>query len=46
MMAGVEASLGFILTLIFLKVFLTFYIKGRQSLKTEEIVCLIIMLAL
>ncbi|AGX02116.1 stage II sporulation protein E [Bacillus infantis] len=46
MMAGVEASLGFILTLIFLQSLPLLSIsKRRQSLKTEEIVCLIIMLA-
>jgi stage II sporulation protein E len=46
LMAGVEASLGFILTLIFLQSipFLSFN-KRKQVLKTEEIVCLIIMLA-
>ncbi|WP_174734829.1 stage II sporulation protein E [Mesobacillus harenae] len=46
MMAGVESSLGFILTLIFLQsIPLISFQKRRQSLKTEEIVCLIIMLA-
>ncbi|QED45895.1 stage II sporulation protein E [Cytobacillus dafuensis] len=46
MMAGVEASLGFILTLIFIQsIPLLSISKRRQSLKTEEIVCLIIMLA-
>jgi stage II sporulation protein E len=46
MMAGVEASLGFILTLIFLQsIPLLSVSKRRQTLKTEEIVCLIIMLA-
>lgn len=46
MMAGVEASLGFILTLIFLQsIPLITNSKRKQSLKTEEIVCLIIMLA-
>ncbi|WP_141434211.1 stage II sporulation protein E [Bacillus sp. 03113] len=46
MMAGVEASLGFILTLIFIQSLpLLSLNKRRQSLKTEEIVCLIIMLA-
>jgi stage II sporulation protein E len=46
MMSGVEASLGFILTLIFLQSIPLLTInKRRQSLKTEEIVCLIIMLA-
>lgn len=45
-MAGVEASLGFILTLIFLQsIPLVLANKRRQSLKTEEVVCLIIMLA-
>lgn len=46
MMAGVEASLGFILTLIFLQsIPLILAHKRRQTLKTEEVVCLIIMLA-
>lgn len=46
MMAGAEASLGFILTLIFIQSLPLLSIsKRRQSLKTEEIVCLIIMLA-
>jgi len=46
MMAGVESSLGFILTLIFLQSLPLLSIsKRRQSLKTEEIVCLIILLA-
>jgi stage II sporulation protein E len=46
LMAGVEASLGFILTLIFLQsIPLISMSKRKQSLKTEEIVCLIIMLA-
>jgi stage II sporulation protein E len=46
MMAGVEASLGFILTLIFIQSLpLLSASKSRQTLKTEEIVCLIIMLA-
>ncbi|MBP2242597.1 stage II sporulation protein E [Cytobacillus eiseniae] len=46
MMAGVEASLGFILTLIFVQSLpLLSNSKRRQPLKTEEIVCLIIMLA-
>ncbi|MDZ5474317.1 stage II sporulation protein E [Bacillus sp. 31A1R] len=46
MMSGVEASLGFILTLIFLQsIPLITASKRKQSLKTEEIVCLIIMLA-
>lgn len=46
MMVGVQACLAFILTLIFLQSIplLTFH-KRRQLLKTEEIVCLIIMLA-
>lgn len=46
MMVGVQASLAFILTMIFLQSIplLTFH-KRRQLLKTEEIVCLIIMLA-
>ncbi|WP_042453849.1 stage II sporulation protein E [Neobacillus dielmonensis] len=46
MMAGVQASLAFILTMIFLQSLplLTFH-KRRQLLKTEEIVCLIILLA-
>ncbi|MBA4538417.1 stage II sporulation protein E [Bacillus aquiflavi] len=46
LMASVEASLGFILTLIFLQGLpLLSLSKRKQSLKTEEIVCLIIMLA-
>lgn len=46
MMASVEASLGFILTLIFLQSIPFLMIsKRKQSLRTEEIVCLIIMLA-
>ncbi|MDQ0273086.1 stage II sporulation protein E [Cytobacillus purgationiresistens] len=46
MMAGVEASLGFILCLIFLQSLPLLSLNSRrQSLKTEEIVCLIIMLA-
>lgn len=46
MMAGVEASLGFILTLIFIQsIPLTMVHKRRQSFRTEEIVCLIILLA-
>lgn len=45
-MAGVEASLGFILTLIFLQSLpLLSMNKRMHTLKTEEIVCLIIMLA-
>lgn len=46
MMTGIESGLGFILTLIFLQGLPLLSInKRRQSLKTEEIVCLIIMLA-
>jgi stage II sporulation protein E len=46
LMASVEASLGFILTLIFLQsIPLLTLNKRKQALKTEEIVCLIIMLA-
>nr|WP_295970492.1 stage II sporulation protein E [uncultured Bacillus sp.] len=46
LMSGVEAGLGFILTLIFLQSLpLLSITKRRQSLKTEEIVCLIILLA-
>jgi stage II sporulation protein E len=46
MMVGVQASLAFILTLIFLQsIPLLTFNKRRQLLKTEEIVCLIIMLA-
>ncbi|MEH7546996.1 stage II sporulation protein E [Neobacillus bataviensis] len=46
MMAGVQSSLAFILTLIFLQsIPLLTLNKRRQLLKTEEIVCLIIMLA-
>jgi stage II sporulation protein E len=46
MMAGVQMSLSFILTLLFLQsIPLLTATKRRQLLKTEEIVCLIIMLA-
>ncbi|MBL4954195.1 stage II sporulation protein E [Neobacillus sp. OS1-32] len=46
MMVGVQACLAFILTLIFLQSIPLFTLyKRRQLLKTEEIVCLIIMLA-
>jgi stage II sporulation protein E len=46
MMISVQASLAFILTLIFLQsIPLLMPNKRRQPLKTEEIVCLIIMLA-
>ncbi|MCM3729298.1 stage II sporulation protein E [Neobacillus cucumis] len=46
MMAGVQSTLAFILTLIFLQsIPLLTLNKRRQLLKTEEIVCLIIMLA-
>ncbi|MDP4085458.1 MAG: stage II sporulation protein E [Bacillota bacterium] len=46
MMIGVQASLSFILTLIFMQgIPLITLSKRRQTLKTEEIVCLIIMLA-
>ncbi|MGX6446284.1 stage II sporulation protein E [Neobacillus sp. K501] len=46
MMVGVQASLAFILTMIFLQsIPLLIMSKRRQLLKTEEIVCLIIMLA-
>ena len=46
MMALVEGSLGYILTLIFLQSLPLLTVnKRRQALKTEEIVCLIIMLA-
>ncbi|PLR91895.1 stage II sporulation protein E [Bacillus sp. T33-2] len=46
LMAGVQASLGYILTLIFLQSIPLLTIGNRrQSLKTEEIVCVIIMLA-
>jgi stage II sporulation protein E len=46
MMIGVQASLAFILTLIFLQsIPLLTLNKHSQLLKTEEIVCLIIMLA-
>lgn len=46
MMIGVQASLAFILTMIFLQSIPLFTLyKRRQLLKTEEIVCLIIMLA-
>jgi stage II sporulation protein E len=46
MMVGVQASLAFILTFIFLQsIPLLILNRRRQLLKTEEIVCLIIMLA-
>ncbi|MDP4157093.1 MAG: stage II sporulation protein E, partial [Bacillota bacterium] len=46
MMTGVQAGLAFILTLIFLQsIPLLTWSKRRQPLKTEEIVCVIIMLA-
>lgn len=46
MMTGVQASLAFILTLIFLQsIPLLAWNKRRHPLKTEEIVCVIIMLA-
>ncbi|MFB5198116.1 stage II sporulation protein E [Neobacillus sp. KR4-4] len=46
MMVGVQTCLAFILTLIFLQsIPLLTFNKRRQLLKTEEIVCLIIMLA-
>ncbi|PAD80861.1 stage II sporulation protein E [Niallia circulans] len=46
MLAFVEGSLGYILTLIFLQSLPLLTVnKRRQALKTEEIVCLIIMLA-
>ncbi|MEH7886621.1 stage II sporulation protein E [Bacillus sp. JJ1609] len=46
MMAGVEAGLSLVLTFIFLQsIPLMTISKRKQSLKTEEIVCLIIMLA-
>jgi stage II sporulation protein E len=46
LMAGVEASLGFILTLIFLQsIPLLTFTKRKTALRTEEIVCIIIMLA-
>ena len=45
-MTGVEASLAFVLTMIFLQSIPLFSIsKRKQTLKTEEIVCLIILLA-
>ncbi|MBO9131314.1 stage II sporulation protein E [Bacillus sp. 165] len=46
LMSAVEAGLSFILTMIFLQSvpLLTTY-KGKRSLETEEIVCLIILLA-
>lgn len=45
-MAAIESGLGLILTLIFLQsIPLMTVSKRKQSLKTEEIVCLIIMLA-
>ncbi|MBM7622304.1 stage II sporulation protein E [Bacillus tianshenii] len=46
MMIGVEAGLGFILTLIFFQsIPLIMMRKKRQAFKTEEIICLIILLA-
>lgn len=46
MMGTVESGLGFILTLIFLQsVPLLTNRKRKQSLKTEEVICLIILLA-
>lgn len=46
LMAGVEAGLSLVLTFIFLQsIPLMTISKRKQSLKTEEIVCLIIMLA-
>ncbi|MBT2684399.1 stage II sporulation protein E [Bacillus sp. ISL-37] len=46
MMTGVEAGLGLVLTFIFMQsIPLMTASKRKQSLKTEEIVCLIIMLA-
>lgn len=46
LMIGVEAGLGFILTLIFFQsIPLITGRKKRQSYKTEEIICLIILLA-
>nr|WP_263323927.1 stage II sporulation protein E [Neobacillus sp. Marseille-Q6967] len=46
MMTGVQASLAFILTMIFLQsIPLLIMNRRKQLLKTEEIVCLIIMLA-
>ncbi|SFJ86993.1 stage II sporulation protein E [Paenibacillus sp. UNC496MF] len=46
MMVGVEASLGFVLTLVFVQAIpvLTFT-KKTSALKNEEIICLMIMLA-
>ena len=46
LMTGVEASLAFVLTLIFLQSIPLFSLsRRRQGLKTEEIICLIILLA-
>ena len=46
MMIGVEAGLGFILTMIFLQsIPLLTMKKKKQTFKTEEIICLIILLA-
>ncbi|MCA1032824.1 stage II sporulation protein E [Bacillus timonensis] len=46
MMTSVEAGLGFILTLIFLQCIPLLTMKRRkQSLKTEEVICLIILIA-
>ncbi len=46
-MSGVEAALSFVLTLIFMQSvpLLSLEKKPRQTLKTEEIVCFIILLA-
>ncbi len=46
MMVSVEALLGFILTLIFIQAIPVFTLtRGNHSLKNEEIICLIILLA-
>jgi len=46
LLAGVEALLGFVLTLIFMQAVPVFFMKNRSSqLKHEEVICLIILLA-
>lgn len=45
MMGGVISSLGFILTYIFLQGISLIFTKTRHMLKTEEMICLIILLA-
>lgn len=46
MMVGVEASLGFVLTLVFVQAIPVFtFTKKTSALKNEEIICLMILLA-